>query len=75
MKSKLHITGVIIISLLTYSCSVDDNEQLPEVKNNNLKITPKIGLENEINGSMRDSTYVLPQIVEGDPSNPVPPRQ
>ncbi|TRX33007.1 hypothetical protein FNW52_16265 [Flavobacterium sp. ZT3R18] len=78
MKSKLYITGLVSISLLTYSCSNDDGYEIPEIENNNFKITPKAGLKNELNEKTIDSSTVIFNIkasaMEGDPSNPKPPR-
>ena len=78
MKSKLYIAGLISISLLTYSCSNDDGYGVPEVKSNNFKITPQADLKNELNEKTIDSTTVIFNMevsaMEGDPSNPVPPR-
>ena len=78
MKSKLYIAGLVSISLLTYSCSNDDGYEMPEVKNNNFKITPQAGLKNELKEKTIDSTTVIFNIeanaIEGDPSNPKPPR-
>lgn len=78
MKSKLYIAGLVSISLLTYSCSNDDGYEIPEVKNNNFKITPQSGLKNEFKKTTIDSTTVIFSIeenaIEGDPSIPKPPK-
>ncbi|WP_426094733.1 hypothetical protein [Flavobacterium sp. DSR2-3-3] len=78
MKSKLYIAGLVSISLLTYSCSNDNDFEMPEVKNNNFKITPQAGLKNELKEKTIDSTKVIFSIevntIEGDPSIPKPPK-
>ncbi|TDE03740.1 hypothetical protein [Flavobacterium hiemivividum] len=75
MKSKLYIVGLVSISLLTYSCSNDDGY---EVKSNDLKITPQADLKNELNEKTIDSATTIFNVeesaVEGDPSNPKPPK-
>ncbi len=78
MKSKLYIAALVSISLLTYSCSNDDEFEIPEVENNNFKITPEIGLKNEFKEKIIDSTTVnFSEVnpIDGDPSNPKPPRR
>ncbi|SHL03780.1 hypothetical protein [Flavobacterium chilense] len=72
MKSILRITGLLSIVLLSVSCSNDDYE-MPEVKNNNLKIIPKDLLKKEVNGSVIDSTTIN-TYDDGEPNNPKPPR-
>lgn len=77
MKSKLYIAGLVSISLLTFSCSNDDDFEMSEVKNNNFKMTPQVGLKNEQKEKIIDSTTVIfseANANEGDPSNPKPPR-
>ncbi|MDI5888453.1 hypothetical protein [Flavobacterium yafengii] len=78
MKSKLYIAGLVSISLITYSCSNDDVYEIPEVKNNNFQITPQAVFKNGLNEKTIDSTTVIfsmeESAVEGDPSNPKPPR-
>lgn len=78
MKIKLHIAGLVFISLLTYSCSNDDGYEIPEVKNNNFQIIPQAGLKNELKEKAIDSTSVIINTevysAEGDPINPIPPR-
>lgn len=77
MKSKLYIAGLVSISFLTYSCS-NDSYDVPKVKSNNFKITPQANLKNELNEKTIDSTTLIFNIetsaVEGDPSNPKPPK-
>lgn len=70
MKNKLFIAGLVFISLLTYSCSNDDEFGMPEGKNNNFKITPEVNLKNELVQKRIDSTTIIfreGDAVEGDP--------
>lgn len=59
MKNKLFISGLVFISLLTYSCSNDDEFGMPESKNNNSKIKPEVNLKNELVPKRIDSTTVI----------------
>jgi hypothetical protein len=87
MKNKLFIAGLVFISLLTYSCSNDDEFGMPEGKKNIFKIKPEVNLKNELVQKRIDSTTIIfhegdpiegngtkLNAVEGDPSNPKPPR-
>ena len=74
MKSKLCIAGLVLISLLTYSCSNDDGYDMPEVKNNNFKIVPQLSLKNGVKEEEIDSAAVIINDLDGDPINPKPPR-
>jgi hypothetical protein len=78
MNSKLYIAGLVSISLLTYSCSNDDGYEMPEIKNNNFKITPQSSLKNELKEKTIDSTAIIFNIevnaIEGDPNIPKPPK-
>lgn len=78
MKNKLYIVGFVSFSLLAYSCSNDDSYEVPEVKSRNIKISPQADFKNELNKKRNDSTTVILNIeimrVNGDPSNPIPPR-
>ena len=83
MKRKLYIVGVIFISLVTFSCSNDDLENL-ESENNIVKRSEKV-LLNELNEQAIDSTTVIAPggnkseqsttDSDGEPSNPKPPRK
>jgi hypothetical protein len=70
MKNKLYITGLVLISVLTYSCSNDEDSY--EVK------TPQSVLKNELTARPVDSIRVNSSMEsvdqEGDPINPIPPR-
>jgi hypothetical protein len=52
---------------------------MPEVKNNNFKITPQAGLKNELKEKTIDSATVNfntgVSAMEGEPSNPILPRK
>lgn len=78
MRNKLYIAGLIVLSALTYSCSNDESFEAPEAKSNNLKIVPHTYLKNKLNEKKIDSTTVNLKVeiinVDGDPSNPLPPR-
>lgn len=77
MRSKLYITGLIIISLLVFSCSNDDYEN-PKVENNNSKLISKEVLKGDLNKKVIDSTSIRTSEVteaEGEPINPKPPRR
>jgi hypothetical protein len=76
MKKILYITGLVLISLVTFSCSNDEDVYgNQEVKADALKSIP----ESTLNKTAKDSTKVnIPMQIapqEGDPSNPRPPRQ
>jgi len=75
MKSRLYIAGIVFTSLLSYSCSNDDEFANPEANNNNFKITSDVSLKNELKKTI-DSTVIFNAVstVNGDPSNPKPPR-
>ena len=77
---KLYMAGIISVSLLTYSCSNDEESyEVQGVKTKDLKIAPQSSLKSElnvidstaINGPMGAEGMTSP---EGDPSNPRPPR-
>jgi hypothetical protein len=86
MKSKLFISGLLIfISLLTFSCTNDDDE-IQNVNDKELKIEQKNSLKNlndKINmNTVQDSVVKIPiqegnitSDSNGDPSNPRPPRK
>nr|WP_315233586.1 hypothetical protein [uncultured Flavobacterium sp.] len=73
---KLCITGLVLISLLTYSCS-NDEERL-EVQARDFKTIPQSVLKTNFPLKNIDSTAVKLDTdaidVDGDPSNPIPPR-
>ncbi|KFF11191.1 hypothetical protein [Flavobacterium hydatis] len=79
MKSKLYITGLVLLSVLTYSCSNDDVYETSEVKNENFKTPLQAGSKDELKKRIIDSTAVFFIVKEdpreGDPSNPKPPRR
>jgi uncharacterized protein YcfL len=71
---KLCITGLVLISLLTYSCS-NDEERL-EVQARDFKTIPQSVLKTDSPIKNIDSTTVKLGATEldGDPINPIPPR-
>nr|WP_315164826.1 hypothetical protein [uncultured Flavobacterium sp.] len=71
---KLCITGLVLISLLTYSCS-NDEERL-EVQARDFKTIPQSVLKNDSPIKNIDSTTVKLNAtdLDGDPINPIPPR-
>lgn len=74
MKRKLFILG--LISFLTYSCSTDEGEILQEEKSV-IKINNKYDVINLTNEMTIDSTKISSlevDITDGEPSNPIPPR-
>jgi hypothetical protein len=75
MKNKLYIAGLVLISVLTYSCSNDEDGYGDQgVKANTLKSVPQSVLINEpIDSTKVNSAMEIPD-PEGDPSNPRPPR-
>lgn len=79
MKSKLYITGLVLLSVLTYSCSNDDAYEASDVKTENFEIVPQKELKDELKEKKIDSTVTFSIIKEdpreGDPSNPKPPRR
>ncbi|MCP2028477.1 hypothetical protein L1276_003647 [Flavobacterium sp. HSC-32F16] len=86
MKNKLFISAVLIfVSCLTFSCTNDDYE-IPQDKSRELKIAPKYSLNNlnEKTNIQQVQDSVVPNIIQevnvtsiidGDPSNPRPPRK
>ncbi|MFE3872162.1 hypothetical protein ACFX5F_13110 [Flavobacterium sp. ZS1P70] len=78
MKSKLYIAGLVFISFLTYSCSDDYSDEIPENSNKNFEIKPKPILQNDLIEKTIDSTSVIINTevynADGDPINPIPPR-
>jgi hypothetical protein len=75
MKNKLYIAGLVLISVLTYSCSNDeDSYEVQGVKTNTLKSVPQSVLINELNAKPIDSIGVESNSEDGDPINPIPPR-
>lgn len=76
MKSKLYIAALISISLLNHSCSKDDSYEIQGIKKNNFKTKKQLDFNNELNEKTVDSSAVIHEsnTVEGDPSNPKPPR-
>lgn len=74
MKRKLFILG--LISFLTYSCSTDEGE-IQQKKNSAAKINSQYDVKNLANemtiDSLRISSLEL-DIPDGEPSNPIPPR-
>ncbi len=75
---KLCLAGLVSISLLTYSCS-NDEESL-EVQAKGFKTTPQSVLKTDFKTKINDSTAVKLGVdeidldLDGDPSNPIPPR-
>lgn len=79
MKNKLHIAGLVLISLLTYSCSNDEgNYEVQGVKTNVIKSVPQSVLKSELTAKTIDSTAVKMNMEisspDGDPSIIKPPR-
>jgi hypothetical protein len=76
MKNKLYIVGLVSLSLLTYSCSnEDDSYDVQEVKNNKLEITPQSALKVRVIDSTIVKLDLQISTMEGDPSVGKPPRQ
>ncbi|MFV8346463.1 hypothetical protein [Flavobacterium sp. ZB4P13] len=78
---KLYVAGLVSISLLTYSCSNDEESfEVQEVKAKDFKTTPQSVLKINFPTKIIDSTTVklgtdaVDLEVDGDPSNPIPPR-
>lgn len=76
---KLYVAGLVSISLLTFSCSNDeDSIEVQEVKARDFKTTPQSVLESDFTAKANDSTTVRLSSdaidTDGDPSNPIPPR-
>ena len=79
---KLYIVGIISVSLLTYSCSNDEESyEVQGVKTRDLKNVPQSVLQGELNTKTIDSTTIYAPTgtdggtsPDGDPSNPRPPR-
>jgi hypothetical protein len=75
MKNKLYIAGLVLITLLTYSCSNDeDSFEVQEVKAKEFKNVPQSVLQQELNARVIDSTAVELNKADGDPSIIIPPR-
>lgn len=79
---KLYIVGIISVSLLTYSCSNDEESyEVQGVKTRNLNNVPQSVLQGDLNAKTIDSTTIYAPTgadgmasPDGDPSNPRPPR-
>ncbi|WP_268846236.1 hypothetical protein [Flavobacterium aestivum] len=79
---KLYIAGIISISLLTYSCSNDeDSYEVQGAKSKDSRIAPQSVLKGGLNAKAIDTTAInTPNGAEGntspdgDPINPRPPR-
>lgn len=76
---KLYVAGLVSISLLTFSCSNDeDSIEVQEVKARDFKTTPQSVLKSDFTAKANDSTTVRLSSdaidTDGDPSNPIPPR-
>lgn len=73
---KLYMAGLVSISLLTYSCSND--EESIEVQTRDFKTMPQSVLKSDFTAKANDSTTVrlsTDAVDEyGDPINPRPPR-
>lgn len=79
MKNKLYIAGLVLISLLAYSCSNDeDSYEVQGVKTNDLKNAPQSILKTGLNIKAIDTTAVRLNMEisspDGDPSIMIPPR-
>ncbi|MCL9807481.1 hypothetical protein NAT51_18285 [Flavobacterium amniphilum] len=78
MKSKLHVAGLVFVSLLFFSCSDDYDFDSVERKSNNVKFSHQTGENDDLKGIAKDSTSVIinekDNADDGDPSNPKPPR-
>lgn len=80
MKNKLYILGLVSISLLTFSCSNDDNGyDTQEVKAKNLEVIPQAVLQAKIIDStaIKLDTQISTSSAssaDGDPANPLLPR-
>jgi len=79
MKNKLYVAGLVLISVLTYSCSNDeDSYEVQGIKANEIKSAPQSILKSELTVKIIDSTAVRLNMEisspDGDPSNPRPPR-
>lgn len=81
MKNKLYILGIVIISLVNYSCSneEDDFQSIKGLKNN--EKLKKFDVKSEVSPKTIDSVHTIDiehpannTMQDGDPSNPVPPR-
>jgi hypothetical protein len=71
---KLCIAGLVLFSLLIYSCSNDeDNFEVQGVKAKEFKSVPQSVLQQQLTAKVIDSTAVLNK-ADGDPVNPIPPR-
>jgi hypothetical protein len=79
---KLYIAGIVSISLLTFSCSNDEeNYEVQGVKTNNSKIAPQSVLKNGSNAKAIDTTASNTPMgaagmssPDGDPVIVIPPR-
>jgi uncharacterized lipoprotein NlpE involved in copper resistance len=76
---KLYVAGLVSISLLTFSCSNDeDGIEVQEVKVLDFKTTPQSVLESDFTARTSDSTRVRSSTdvidADGDPSVLKPPR-
>ncbi|MNS83078.1 hypothetical protein D3C72_1168500 [compost metagenome] len=76
---KLYVAGLVSISLLTFSCSNDEESVgVQKVKASGFKTTPQSVLESDFTAKASDSTTVKLSTdvidADGDPINPKPPR-
>jgi hypothetical protein len=75
MKNKLCIAGLVLISILTYSCSNDEESfEVQGVKAKEFKGIQQSVLQQELNARVIDSTAVELNKADGDPSIIIPPR-
>ncbi|WP_197056046.1 hypothetical protein [Flavobacterium sp. AED] len=80
MKNKLHIAGLVCITLLTYSCSNDDSYEGQEVKAKNFEITPQTVLtaktidSTTVKSGTKINAAPTSSAPDGDPVNPPMPR-
>lgn len=76
MKNGLYIILFITVSLLSYSCSNDDSYEKQVIQKKNTSIKQLPNFIKEVNKKEVDSSAMKFEITpaDGDPSNPIPPR-
>ncbi len=76
MKIKSYFFVIITLSLLNYSCSNDESYEIQNVQNDGVNIHKEPDFNKELNKKSIDSSSVQfeTKTADGDPSNPIPPR-
>jgi hypothetical protein len=78
MKNKFFFATILSMIFLACSCSNDEDFEIQEVGSNNFKTKQLINFKKKINQKKVDSLELQVNgqeiFLEGDPSNPKPPK-